>query len=48
MNWDCSVPGKEGTPWEGGEYTITMEFSDEYPSKVCQLPQLLSDNAYKC
>jgi hypothetical protein len=34
MKWECSVPGKEGTPWEGGEYTIAMEFTDEYPSKV--------------
>lgn len=33
MKWLCKIPGKKGTPWEGGEYTLTMEFTDDYPSK---------------
>eukprot|EP00656_Telonema_subtile_P051966 TRINITY_DN7111_c0_g1_i3.p1 TRINITY_DN7111_c0_g1~~TRINITY_DN7111_c0_g1_i3.p1 ORF type:complete len:129 (+),score=15.56 TRINITY_DN7111_c0_g1_i3:146-532(+) len=33
MRWDCGIPGKEGSPWEGGVYKITMEFSEDYPSK---------------
>jgi ubiquitin-protein ligase len=33
MRWKCHVPGKEGTPWEGGFFPITMEFSEDYPAK---------------
>lgn len=33
MLWEAGVPGKEGTDWEGGVYKVTMEFSDDYPSK---------------
>lgn len=33
MKWICKIPGKKGTLWEGGEYSLTMEFSDDYPSK---------------
>eukprot|EP00656_Telonema_subtile_P051965 TRINITY_DN7111_c0_g1_i2.p1 TRINITY_DN7111_c0_g1~~TRINITY_DN7111_c0_g1_i2.p1 ORF type:complete len:181 (+),score=24.23 TRINITY_DN7111_c0_g1_i2:146-688(+) len=40
MRWDCGIPGKEGSPWEGGVYKITMEFSEDYPSKPpkCKFP----------
>lgn len=31
--WECSVPGKEGTDWEGGLYRVRMEFTSDYPSK---------------
>lgn len=20
MKWECGIPGKDGTPWEGGTY----------------------------
>merc|ERR1712166_256720 len=33
MRWDCGIPGKDGTLWEGGLYKLTMEFSEDYPSK---------------
>ena len=33
MRWNCHIPGKEGTPWEGGFFPVTMEFSDEYPAR---------------
>ena len=38
--YDCfnpllfSIPGKEGTDWEGGTYKVMMEFSEDFPSKV--------------
>ena len=32
--WDCGIPGRAGTDWEGGVFKLTMEFPDEYPSKV--------------
>ena len=34
MVWETGIPGKVGTDWEGGVYTVKMEFPDEYPSKV--------------
>jgi ubiquitin-protein ligase len=33
MHWECGVPGKEGSDWEGGVFKVSMEFSDDYPSK---------------
>lgn len=47
--WDCIVPGKEGTDWEGGHYPVTMYFSEDYPTNppVCKLPAgLLHPNVF--
>ncbi len=33
MKWEAGVPGKEGTDWEGGVFKVSMEFSEDYPSK---------------
>lgn len=33
MKWDAGIPGKEGTDWENGVYKVSMEFSEDYPSK---------------
>lgn len=40
MIWKCFIPGKQGTEWEGGFYPLTMEFSEDYPSKPpkCKFP----------
>ena len=49
MLWECGVPGKKGTDWEDGVYTVTMEFSDDYPSKPpkCKFqPPLFHPNVY--
>ncbi|CDJ43316.1 ubiquitin-conjugating enzyme e2, putative [Eimeria tenella] len=49
MKWICKVPGKKGSIWEGGEYCLTMEFSEEYPSKPpkCKFaPVLFHPNVY--
>ena len=27
-NWECGVPGKEKTIWEGGMFKLTMAFPD--------------------
>lgn len=31
--WDCGVPGKEKTLWEGGLFKLELTFPDEYPTK---------------
>lgn len=49
MKWQCGIPGKEGSPWAGGVYRLTMEFTDEYPSKPpkCQFtPPLFHPNIF--
>lgn len=31
MRWDCAIPGKTGTPWEGGHYKLKLRFPPNYP-----------------
>lgn len=33
MKWVCGIPGKPGTDWDGGVYTLTMEFPEDYPQR---------------
>ena len=33
MAWECVIPGKANTIWEGGRFKLTMDFTEEYPSK---------------
>jgi hypothetical protein len=42
--WDCGVPGKEKTIWEGGLFKLEVTFPDEYPTKPpkCTSPQTYS------
>ena len=49
MEWRCGVPGKEGTPWEGGLYKLSLKFSDDYPTKppiVQFTPRIFHPNVY--
>mmetsp|Transcript_27337 Transcript_27337/g.76698 ORF Transcript_27337/g.76698 Transcript_27337/m.76698 type:complete len:159 (-) Transcript_27337:206-682(-) len=49
MNWEAGIPGKEGTDWEGGIFKVSMEFSEDYPSKPpkCKfVPPLFHPNVY--
>lgn len=49
MKWNCGIPGKKGTPWEGGVYKLVMVFTDDYPSKPpkCQFkPVIFHPNIY--
>ena len=32
FSWKCSIPGKAGTPWAGGNYPVTITFTEKYPS----------------
>nr|CAX77005.1 lesswright [Schistosoma japonicum] len=32
MTWNCSIPGKKGTLWEGGLFNLKMYFKPEYPT----------------
>lgn len=49
MHWECAIPGKKDTPWEGGLYRLTMQFKDDYPSTPpkCKFePPLFHPNVY--
>ena len=40
MKWLCGIPGKDDTIWAKGVFPITIQFTDDYPSKPpkCQFP----------
>jgi hypothetical protein len=42
MKWNCFIPGKKGTDWEGGFYPLSMEFTDDYPAKPPKVTQTAS------
>ncbi|RMJ26014.1 ubiquitin-conjugating enzyme [Aspergillus sp. HF37] len=49
QRWDCGVPGKKGTMWEGGFFKLDVTFPDEYPTKPpkCKfVPPLFHPNVY--
>lgn len=49
LNWECAIPGKKGTPWEGGLYKLRMLFKEDYPSTPpkCKFePPLFHPNVY--
>ena len=31
--WDCIIPGKKATTWDGAFLPLTLRFSEEYPEK---------------
>ena len=33
MNWDAVIFGPEDTPWEGGTFRLSLEFTEDYPNK---------------
>ena len=49
FEWECLIPGKKDTPWEGGSYRLRMTFKDDYPSSPpkCKFdPPLFHPNVY--
>ena len=47
--WECGIPGKEGTDWEGGVYGLKLYFKDEYPSKAPEVlfsPPIFHPNVF--
>ena len=51
MKWKCHIPGKADTDWAGGFYPLTMEFTEDYPTKppkVCARARLCSSIRGPC
>jgi len=40
MRWECGIPGKANTIFEGGLYRLVIEFLDEYPSRPPRCNQI--------
>ena len=43
MKWEAGIPGKDDTDWKGGVFKVTMEFSEDYPSKPPKCKSQLSE-----
>ncbi|OMJ92374.1 hypothetical protein SteCoe_4930 [Stentor coeruleus] len=43
IRWECGIPGKIGTIWDGAIYKLFIDFNDEYPSKPpkCKFEKVL-------
>lgn len=41
LMWECGIPGKVGTPWEGATFPIVLHFTEDYPVKPpkCVFPK---------
>ena len=49
MTWECAIPGKYGTSWNGGFYKLKMYFKEDYPCSPpkCKFePPLFHPNVY--
>ncbi|KAJ3117750.1 E2 SUMO-conjugating protein ubc9 [Phlyctochytrium bullatum] len=49
LSWKVGIPGKANTPWEGGVYTLHINFPEDYPQKPpkCKfVPPLFHPNVY--
>ncbi|KAJ2598382.1 hypothetical protein GGF39_002671 [Coemansia sp. RSA 1721] len=49
MYWECCVPGKDGTAWEGGFYKCVLIFNEDYPASPpkCQFtPPIFHPNVF--
>ncbi|GMH41501.1 hypothetical protein BSKO_09411 [Bryopsis sp. KO-2023] len=34
MKWNAVIFGPEDTPWDGGTFKLTLDFSEDYPNKA--------------
>ncbi|KAJ2492303.1 hypothetical protein IWW37_001615 [Coemansia sp. RSA 2050] len=49
MRWECGIPGKEGTAWDGGLFKCILIFTGDYPvaPPKCQFtPPLFHPNVF--
>ncbi|KAG5488184.1 hypothetical protein LSCM4_08163 [Leishmania orientalis] len=49
LHWEAGIPGKPGTPWEGGEFRLRLNFTEDYPTKPPKCvftPVLFHPNVY--
>lgn len=56
FEWDCTIPGKKLTPWEGGKYKLKIRFKSNHPEcpPYCAFtppifhPNVRFDSGYIC
>lgn len=50
MKWDCFIPGKEGTSWQGVRYKVRLTFPPDFPAnppKGTFIPAIFHPNVYE-
>ena len=43
LKWHCEIPGPKESPWEGGSYILTMDFTHDYPVRYLYLNEDLQN-----
>ncbi|CAK0783760.1 Ubiquitin-conjugating enzyme E2 2 [Coccomyxa viridis] len=49
MQWNAVMSGPEDTPWDGGQFKLTLEFTEQYPNeppRVKFISSLFHPNVY--
>jgi len=50
LKWQCEIPGPKDSPWEGGNYVLTMDFTHDFPVRYflfyLDLPNVCSNLFY--
>ncbi|GAB5368198.1 hypothetical protein AAMO2058_001298500 [Amorphochlora amoebiformis] len=49
FKWKCGIPGKRGTAWEGGIYTLYLTFPSDFPKNPPQArftPKIYHPNVF--
>lgn len=49
LQWDCKIPGKTGTDWDGGVFSLRVAFPEDYPTGppvVTFVPPIFHPNVY--
>lgn len=49
LHWEAGIPGKSNSPWEGGEFKLHLQFTEDYPTKPPKCvftPVLFHPNVY--
>lgn len=47
-NWECGIPGKEKTIWEGGQFKLTVQFPDGKSPNPINLEAQTADISLVC
>lgn len=47
-NWECGIPGKEKTIWEGGQFKLTVQFPDGKLPKPIKPKDQIADLRLVC
>jgi ubiquitin-protein ligase len=41
LKWHCEIPGPKDCPWEGGSYSLAMDFTHDFPVRYAPSQSVL-------